>query len=184
MTPRIRLHWAPRTRSLRARWALEELGVPYESIELDLAAGDQKNPAHGKIHPLGKVPAIELDGQPIHESVAICLTLADRFPEKALAPAPTAPERAPYFTWSIYAVTEIEPTLTGNPAAFPTKIAPVEAWLSTHAFAAGGRFTMADVVLGAVLAWAQGLRLVKGLPATEKYLSTVKARPAYQRARA
>lgn len=180
----IRLYAAPRTRSLRARWALEELGVPYEHVEFDLKRGDQRAPEYQKIHPLGKVPAIEIDGQPIHESVAICLALGDRFADKGLAPAPSAPERAPYYTWSIYAVTEIEPTLTGtSTASFATKAAPLEAWLSTHPFAAGDRFTMADVVVGSVLAWAQGMRLVKDLPATEKYLSELKTRPAYQRAR-
>jgi glutathione S-transferase len=75
----LKLHLAPRTRSIRARWLLEELGVPYESVLLDPATH--------------QVPTL-IDGDlTLFQSSAICLYLADRFPEPRMAPPPGSPER-------------------------------------------------------------------------------------------
>ena len=52
------LYWAPRTRSLRALWVLEEAGVPYERVRLDLSAGEQKSADYRAINPMAKVPAL------------------------------------------------------------------------------------------------------------------------------
>ena len=54
----MKLYWAPRTRSLRALWLLEEAGVPYERIRLDLSAGEQKSAEFRAIKPRAKVPAV------------------------------------------------------------------------------------------------------------------------------
>jgi glutathione S-transferase len=54
----MKLYWAPRTRSLRALWILEESGVPYERIQLDLSAGEQKSAEFRAINPMAKVPAL------------------------------------------------------------------------------------------------------------------------------
>jgi glutathione S-transferase len=54
----MKLYWAPRTRSLRALWILEESGVPYERIQLDLSAGEQKSAGFRAINPMAKVPAL------------------------------------------------------------------------------------------------------------------------------
>jgi glutathione S-transferase len=48
----MKLYWAPRTRSLRALWVLEEAGVSYERVRLDLSAGEQKSPAFRAINPM------------------------------------------------------------------------------------------------------------------------------------
>jgi len=82
----IKLYYAPRTRSTRPRWLLEELGVPYELVRLDLGKGDHKKAEYLAIHPHGVVPALEDDGRVIIESLAICLYVADKFPEKGFAP--------------------------------------------------------------------------------------------------
>jgi hypothetical protein len=54
----MKLYWAPRTRSLRALWVLEEAGVPYERVRLDLSAGEQKSAEFRAINPMAKVPAL------------------------------------------------------------------------------------------------------------------------------
>lgn len=54
----MKLYWAPRTRFLRALWVLEEAGVPYERVRLDLSAGEQKSPAFRAINPMAKVTAL------------------------------------------------------------------------------------------------------------------------------
>src|SRR5690606_38988442 len=75
----IRLHFAPGTRAVRGRWVLEEIGVPYERKVVRLSRGAHKSNDYLKIHPLGKVPALEIDGTTILESLGICFYLADRF---------------------------------------------------------------------------------------------------------
>ena len=54
----MKLYWAPRTRSLRALWVLEEAGAPYERVRLDLSIGEQKSPEFRAINPMAKVPAL------------------------------------------------------------------------------------------------------------------------------
>ena len=59
------LHCAPMSSSMTTHWVLEELGVPYDKVKLDLAAGDTRKPAHLAINPNGKVPVIVHDDVPI-----------------------------------------------------------------------------------------------------------------------
>ena len=51
-----RLYWCPQTRAIRALWLLEELGIPYELVKIDVRAGEQSDPAFRAISPLGKTP--------------------------------------------------------------------------------------------------------------------------------
>ena len=82
--------WPP-TRSQRAKWALEELGVEYSSQMIDLTEGQQDSNTYRAIHPLGAVPALKTANYTIFESVAIVLQLIDEHPEKNLAPAVGTP---------------------------------------------------------------------------------------------
>ena len=67
-----------------------------------MKAGEQRTPAYLAVNPMGKVPAIR-DGEAlITEQGAIFIYLADRFPEKGLAPAIGDPLRGPYLRWMVY----------------------------------------------------------------------------------
>ena len=105
------LYEYPPTRSQRAKWALEELGIEYSSHVIDMAEGQQNSDAYRAIHPLGVVPALKTDTYTIFESVAIVLQLIDEHPEAALAPAIGTPERANYYQWSVFACAELDPPL-------------------------------------------------------------------------
>jgi glutathione S-transferase len=72
-----KLYWAPRTRSLRALWVLEEAGVPYERVRLDLSAGEHKSADYCAINPMAKVPALTDGPVAIAESGAICAYVAE-----------------------------------------------------------------------------------------------------------
>ncbi len=76
----MKLYWAPRTRSLRALWVLEEAGVPYERVRLDLSAGEQKSAEFRAINPMAKVPALTDGTLTIAESGAICAYVAETHP--------------------------------------------------------------------------------------------------------
>ena len=107
----IKLYEYPPTRSQRAKWALEELGIAYSSHVVNLQEGQQDSDAYRALHPLGVVPALETDGYTIFESVAIVLQLIDEHPEKNLAPAIGTPERASYYQWSVFACAELDPSI-------------------------------------------------------------------------
>lgn len=73
--------------SWRVRWALAYKGVPYRSIPVDLHAGAHRSPAYLQINPAGTVPCLVIDGQSLHESVAIIEWLDEIHPTPPLLPA-------------------------------------------------------------------------------------------------
>ena len=108
----MKLYWAPGTRSLRTLWMLEEAGVPYERIHVDIRNGGQNDPAFRRINPMGKVPAFEDGAAQLAESAAICAYIAERCPEAGLAPQIGDPLRGRYFHWLFFAPGCIEPAFT------------------------------------------------------------------------
>jgi glutathione S-transferase len=97
-----KLYWAPRTRSLRALWVLEEAGVPYERVRLDLSAGEHKSADYCAINPMAKVPALTDGPVAIAESGAICAYVAEAHPEAGLAPPVGDPARGRYLRWLFF----------------------------------------------------------------------------------
>src|ERR1700683_1569626 len=74
------------TRSIRVRWTLQELGVPFEAVTVNLIAGEHRAAEYLKINPAGKIPTL-IDGDLVlTESIAIVLYLAEKYPEKHLIP--------------------------------------------------------------------------------------------------
>lgn len=95
----IRLHHLNASRSLRILWLLEEMGLPYELVRYQRDPVTQLAPDSLKaIHPLGKSPVIELDGQVLVESGAIVEYLIRRFAPR-LEPAFDSAEYVDYLQW-------------------------------------------------------------------------------------
>src|SRR5437899_10621277 len=107
----ITLYHSAQSRSIRPRWLLEEIGTPYETVHLSLQAGDQRKPEYLKINPNGAVPALVDGDVRLFESAAICQYLADRVPDKRLAPPVGTPARGYYYQWIHFAMSSIEPPL-------------------------------------------------------------------------
>lgn len=100
----IRLHHLNQSRSLRILWLLEELGEPYEIISHQRDSKTFLAPSSLKaVHPLGKSPVIEIDGQMIAESGAIIELLIERFAADRLRPATDSREYAEYLQWIHFA---------------------------------------------------------------------------------
>jgi glutathione S-transferase len=57
----MKLYEFPPTRSIRVRWTLQELGIPFESVTVNMLAGEHKGPAFLKVNPAGKLPVL-VDG--------------------------------------------------------------------------------------------------------------------------
>lgn len=197
----LRLYTAAQSRGFMVAWLLEEIGEPYETVLIDLAAGEHKSDSYMDIHPLGSVPALVVDGRVMLESLAMCLWLADAFSLKKLAPALDSVERGPYVQWMVYATATLEPALSkpfvrslgvspedrkhvATPdecSAFGRLLVPLETRL-TAGFMVGERITSADVVVATELYWASMVGLIREDSSAGRYLSTYRHRPAFQRA--
>ncbi len=92
----MKLYYNPRSRAAITKWMLDECGVDYEIVHIDLEKGEHKAPEFREINPAGKLPALVDSDSRIFESAAICLYLGDKFPEADLAPEIGAPERGRY----------------------------------------------------------------------------------------
>jgi glutathione S-transferase len=198
----MKLYHSPRSRSVRPRWLLEEIGAPYELVTLDLSKGENKTAEYMKIHPHGVVPALVDGDVALFESAAICMYLADKFPEKRLAPAVGTPARGLYYQWMVYSMATLEPPVLQvfmNTVMLPeaqrsaaaaeegkTKFAEVARVLSQalggKTFLLGEQLSAADVMIGSTLGWAQFMGLLNGQPVLEAYVKRLTERPAYQRA--
>lgn len=191
----MKLYFAPRTRATRARWLLEELGVPYELVKLDLARQENTTPAYLAVHPLGEVPALVDGDVTLLESLAICLHLADRFPEKHLAPPVGSAERGPYYQWLAFTEVSLEPMVMAfyRHAQLPEELAKhrtrltavldvITAGLGGREFLVGGAFTAADVVMASILHLANTLKLLDGHPRLVEYVKRHTQRPAVRKA--
>jgi glutathione S-transferase len=97
MTYPLRLHYAPDNASLCIRLALEELGLPFDTILVDRATRAQKSPAYLALNPNGLIPVLETPDGPLYETGAILLWLADR--HGLLMPAATDPKRGNALKW-------------------------------------------------------------------------------------
>jgi glutathione S-transferase len=108
----ILVHHLNNSRSQRVLWLLEELGLPYEVKRYQR---DRKTmlapPELRAVHPLGKSPVIEDDGQVLAESGAIIEYLAERYGEGRLVPPAGTPERARYRYWMHFAEGTAQPPL-------------------------------------------------------------------------
>jgi glutathione S-transferase len=189
----------PRTRSSRALWMLEEIGAPYELTEI--AGAERRSAAHLDRHPLGRVPALELeDGTVMFESAAICLQLADLHPEAGLTAPLQSPERALIYQWVLFAMTELEGPLfrwlaelrdgagdaESSPAQqrFSAAAAALEGALDGRDWLLGEPFTVADVLCASILQGAQSRQLLEPWPGLQAYVERSEARPAHARAAA
>jgi glutathione S-transferase len=201
----LTLYHSPQSRSIRPRWLIEELGVPCEVKLVSLAAGDQKKPEYLKLNPNGAVPTLVDGDLVLWESAAICQYLADKYPEKRLAPAVGTPERGRYYQWIHYAMSGIEPPavtvflhtmqlpeaeripalVDGAKAQLGRVITIVDDALAGREWMLGSQFSAADVMVGSTLVWCQMLGLIGDQYANVPgYLARCAARPALQRASA
>jgi glutathione S-transferase len=205
----LKLYYAAQTRAIRPRWALEEIGVPYELVRVNLEAGEQRGAEYLKLNPNGTVPTLVDDDLVLYESAAIVQYLADKFPEARLAPAVGTAARGKYYQWIQYAMSALEPPAVtifvhtnglplGRPEAerIPQLVPPAQAQLATavrvvddaladRMYILGADFSAADVMIGSMLGWCMMLGMVSGdATNVQKYLGRLATRPAVARAQA
>jgi glutathione S-transferase len=193
----ITLFHAPRSRSSRFIFLLEELGAPYEIHKVSIRRGDgsgASDPADP--HPHGKVPAIR-DGETlVFESAAVALYLTDKFPQNGLGPLPGDARRGAYLSWLAYYAGEMEPAWVSKfmkvepprgTAGWVTTdeiMTFVNATLEKQPYLLGDSFSAADILLGTTFKLFMGSPMLEKTALLEAYVKRVTDRPAYARAAA
>ena len=106
----MRLHYLPGTAAMAPHATLAEIGVPYELVRVERDADGQPSADYLALNPWGKIPTLEDGDLVLTESAAICLHLADTFPEARLAPPVGTPERAELYRWLLWLSNTVQMT--------------------------------------------------------------------------
>ena len=185
----MKLYYNPRSRAVIAKWMLDECGADYEIVPIDFEKREHKTPEFLKINPAGKLPAL-VDGEAkIFEGAAICLYLADKFPEAKLAPKIGAPERGRYLSLMVYSTSQLEPAMSDHLldqntlpqrgwTDFETARNVIESELGDGPYLFGDWFTAADVMIGSMFIWKRLFGSPADGPRLEAYVDRLLARPA------
>ncbi|MDI1261978.1 MAG: glutathione S-transferase family protein [bacterium] len=183
-------------RDTRVRWALEEVGQPYEVRLVSFAA--MKQPAHLALHPFGQIPTFEEDDLSLFETGAIVFHIAQR--HAGLLPD-DANGRARAITWMFAALNTVEPAvfelvtvriIEGDKPWSKERLPLVEARIHERlkqlsarlgdADWLDGAFSAGDLMMVSVLLRLKPSGLLAGYPNLAAYVARGEARPAYQRA--
>lgn len=196
MEKHMQLYEFAPTRSIRVRWMLQELGVDFEAITVNLRAGEHRHPDFLKINPAGKLPVLVDDGLVLTESVAIVLYLAEKYPHKGFLPTDIK-QRSQVYRWLLFAATELEqplwriarhtmlyPKHLRLPAEvalarqdFTAMVAVMEDHMQGCQFIVGNTVTVADFVCAYTLDWANEVQLLDSCPQLLQYMERMYARP-------
>lgn len=204
-----RLYYVPSNASLAPHILLEELGAAHELLLVDREHNEHKGAAYLKLNPSGRIPVL-LDGELVlSEAAAICLHLADRHPEAALAPPLGTPERAEFYKWLMYMTNTVQPEILNY--FYPERLSEdaagaaavkrqaearigamldlIEAALAGNADAGrgpyllGAAYTAVDPYLLMLARWTRGFaHPARARPHLGAYLERIIARPAVRRA--
>ncbi len=196
----LKLYAAPRTRSLRVAWLLEELGVDYEVILSEFQPTQTR--FFVQQTPTGKFPTLDDDGFILFESGAIVEYLLEKFPGSSLVPPPGTREKGEWLQWCHFAEATLFAPLgivvwlavyRDDAAEHPALIedarqragqalALLEQHLADREWVVGSGFTAADIMLGFTLLAARLLGVLEADSPLGRYLERLEGRPAYQRA--
>lgn len=193
------LYYLPGSRSQRVRWLLEELGLDYRLETIDLFKGEGNTPEFLALHPLGQLPVLKIDGNPMFESGAIVQWLADAHPEKGFSPAIGSPQRHTFDQWMYFSVTNLE-----GPAweiMLHSKILPedvavkeiipfatknllqvftiLDKKLKEKNYMVANTFSAVDIMVGYILMWYP--EHVEPFSNLKSYVHNLRQRPAYIR---
>ncbi|TLY62428.1 MAG: glutathione S-transferase family protein [Gammaproteobacteria bacterium] len=194
--------WVPESargqvRDLRARWALEEAGLPYKTRLLE--QGDQDKPEYRALQPFGQVPILEEDGAVLFESGAIVLYIGER--SEALLPKDSR-ARARAVQWLIAALNSVEPFVMnvalidlfyaneewaklrrpGAVAFVQRRLSALSRSLGDKPFLDGERFTAGDLMMTTVLRILKHTDIVSSDKRLAEYVARCTSRPAFKRA--
>ncbi len=192
----MKLYGTPPTRALRVMWLLNELGIEYETVAVDLMHGEHRKRDFLAVNPAAKVPVLVDGNLVLTESASIQLYLAEKYPEAGLIPE-SVEDRAQMYRWIFFLVTEIEQPLWRiarhrflyeEDKRLPRDIdlaseeclqmvAVLEQHMAGREFMVGDRLSVADFNAAYTLDWANEAQMLDGTPRLRKYLKSMYDRP-------
>jgi len=196
----ITLYYAPRTRAVRVRWLLEELGLPHELRRVTFRPPTK--PFTQDV-PLGKIPVIEDGDVTICESGAIVEYILERYSDGPLAPTVGSPLRGEFLQWIHFAeatafpplgiivwhtlfrqdADQVPSVITSARERADAALEFVEKALAGKTYLLGDDFSAADIMMAFTLAAARDLGVLDArYPLLSAYLARLEARPAFRRA--
>lgn len=179
----LKLYGGARSRASIVKWYLEEIGVPYEFVMLDMQAAEHLQPDFLQINPIGKVPAI-VDGDfKLWESGAILLYLAQKYgkmPE-------SLEQQAQIVQWVMFANATLGPGIfveASRDRETPKLLKPLNEIFEKQPFLMGSEFGVADAAVGSILNYIpMMLKLdLSAYPAVLGYMKRISERLAFQKA--
>lgn len=198
----MKLYHCPDARSLRPLWALEEMNLDYELINMDFPPR-ATYPGYLDLNPLGTVPTF-IDGElTMTESSAICHYLVERYGPSDLGVDKADPAYGDYLNWLyrsdatltfpqtlVLRYTQLEPPERRQPQVvedysiwYLSRLRCVESAVADSEYLTADRFTIADVAVGYALFLGTTLGLdARYKPNTQRYLERLMARDGFQRA--
>jgi glutathione S-transferase len=198
----LTLYGTSKSRSARSLWALEELGLKYEHVPVEVPKA--KSQEHFQRNPNGHIPVLNDDGHYFWESMAINLYLAEKYGKAPFWPT-TTNGHGDCYKWSFFGMTEIEPhlmTILRNRLFVPadqrdekaiknaedtlkSPLKVLDDHLKNQPYLLGNDFSIADLNVAAVLSFAMLAKVdLSTTPATQAWLQKCLGREANQRARA
>jgi len=185
----------PQSRGRVIRWMLEEIGAPYEVVNVDYAM--MKSADYLAVNPMGKVPAIKHGDEVVTETAAICAYLAGAFPEAGLIPPAGHRKRGSYYRWLFFAAGPVEAAVTNKAlnvqvneeqtkfvgyGSFDAAIDALEHALKPGPYICGDQFTAADLYVGSQIGYGMMFGSIEKRTLFEEYFGRLQARPAARRA--
>jgi glutathione S-transferase len=206
--PRLTLWGVGTSRTVRAHWAMAELGLAYETRAIGARTGETESAEYTALNPRQKIPLLQDGDFCIGESAAIVAYLSRTYSsgEKSLIPEPPR-EYAAWLEWLFFIVAELDSTslyvmrrhkadalghiygIAPDVVArageyFRKQLRHVETALADgRTYLMGDRFTSADILLTTCLEWAIAYE-VGVCDNAHPYLDRIRERPAYQRGKA
>lgn len=192
----LKIYTYPKSRSLRVLWTLEEMGIDYETVKVDLLTAE---PRVKSPHLRGKVPFMTDGEVSIGETLAICIYLCEKHRDQALYPQ-SATEKVVVNSWLSFALTDLESPVwallkqlvftpaeqrstelvnflkgEADKAVATLRFDERQEWIASH------HFTLADIFMSHTLQWAKycGVELA---PQIDNYINRAMSRPAQVRA--
>ena len=194
----MKLYYAPGACSLSIHIALLESGLPYELAKVDVRAKKLENGEdYLGVNPKGQVPALVSDaGELFTEGPVIAQLIADKVPDRNLAPARDSAERYRLQEWLNFITSELHknlgplfsPVLADDAKSFfkdraASKFKYVDKQLAGRDYLMGEHFTVADGYLYTMLTWAERLAVdTSALANLNAYKARVSDRPQVKEA--
>jgi glutathione S-transferase len=195
----IQIYGSPRTSASRCHLMLEEIGIPYKTVPLDMMlTREHKSEAFLMLNPNGKVPVLIDDNFVIWESLAINSYLADKYKPELLGKSPE--ERGSVQQWSIWATSDLQSPMIevliqllftpenkrdlGAIAKAQDKISILlkilDQTLENKNYLIGNKFTLADLNVASVAGITETLKMsLDQYPHVNTWLENLKNRPAF-----